>query len=49
MAANNECLLRWKDGGGDEWVKARFAEAETVVGRWVGDKGKLEMLVKWAD
>lgn len=61
---NLEYLVRWKDGGANEWVKARFvaedlvrdyeagleyAVAEAVVARRVGDDGKLEFLVKWAD
>lgn len=61
---NLEYLVRWKDGGANEWVKARFvaedlvrdyeagleyAVAESVVGRRVGDDGKLEFLVKWTD
>ncbi|XP_057456724.1 signal recognition particle 43 kDa protein, chloroplastic [Lotus japonicus] len=61
---NLEYLVRWKDGGGNEWVNARFvaedlvrdyeagleyAVAEAVVGRRVGDEGKLELLVKWVD
>ncbi|KAK7258099.1 hypothetical protein RIF29_32549 [Crotalaria pallida] len=61
---NLEYLVRWKDGGANEWVKARFvgedlvrdyeagleyAVAEAVVGSRVGDEGKLEFLVKWAD
>ncbi|MED6121255.1 hypothetical protein PIB30_028358 [Stylosanthes scabra] len=61
---NLEYLVRWKDGGANEWVKARFvaedlvrdyeagleyAVAEAVVGKRVGDEGKPEFLVKWAD
>ncbi|KAI4352756.1 hypothetical protein L6164_006977 [Bauhinia variegata] len=59
-----EYLVRWKDGGANEWVKLRYiaedlqrdyeagleyAVAEAVVGKRVGDDGKLELLVKWED
>ncbi|KAI4375808.1 hypothetical protein MLD38_013634 [Melastoma candidum] len=61
---NLEYLVRWKDGGENEWVKAKwvaedlvrdfeqgleYAVAEGVVGKRVGDDGKMEYLVKWAD
>ncbi|KAL1362317.1 hypothetical protein HN51_010584 [Arachis hypogaea] len=61
---NLEYLVRWKDGGANEWVKARFvaedlvrdyeagleyAVAEAVLGKRVGDEGRPEFLVKWAD
>ncbi|KAK4774611.1 hypothetical protein SAY86_009546 [Trapa natans] len=61
---NLEYLVRWKDGGDNEWVKAplvaedligdfeaglEYAVAEAVVGKRVGDEGKMEYLVKWAD
>lgn len=61
---NLEYLVTWKDGGANEWVKARYvaedlvrdyeagleyAVAEAVVGKRVGDDGKNELLVKWAD
>ncbi|KAI4367372.1 hypothetical protein MLD38_023116 [Melastoma candidum] len=61
---NLEYLVRWKDGGENEWVKAKwvaedlvrdfeqgleYAMADGVVGKRVGDDGKKEYLVKWAD
>jgi signal recognition particle protein len=59
-----EYLVKWKDGGDNEWVKAsligedlvrdyeaglEYAVAEGVVGKRVGDDGKMEYLVKWTD
>ncbi|KAJ7967108.1 signal recognition particle 43 kDa protein, chloroplastic [Quillaja saponaria] len=59
-----EYLVKWKDGGDNEWVKPAFigedlvrdyeagleyAVAEAVMGRRVGDDGKIEFLVKWTD
>ncbi|XP_068320863.1 signal recognition particle 43 kDa protein, chloroplastic-like [Pyrus communis] len=59
-----EYLVKWKDGGDNEWVNAKligedlvadyeagleYAVAEGVVGKRVGDEGKLEYLVKWTD
>lgn len=61
---NLEYLVKWRDGGENEWVKAgligedlvydfeaglEYAEAEGVVGKRVGDDGKMEFLVKWVD
>ncbi|KAG6653584.1 hypothetical protein CIPAW_05G087600 [Carya illinoinensis] len=61
---NLEYLVKWKDGGDNEWVKAgligedlvrdyeaglEYAVAEGVVGKRVGDDGKMEYLVKWTD
>ncbi|KAJ8422371.1 hypothetical protein Cgig2_006441 [Carnegiea gigantea] len=61
---NLEYLVKWRDGGENEWVKAgliaqdlvsdfeaglEYAEAQCVLGRRMGDDGKREFLVKWAD
>ncbi|GAB4853107.1 hypothetical protein Ancab_017291 [Ancistrocladus abbreviatus] len=59
-----EYLVRWKDGGENEWVRGgligedlvrdfeaglEYAEAQCVLGVRVGEDGKREVLVKWAD
>ncbi|KAL8170318.1 hypothetical protein V2J09_022122 [Rumex salicifolius] len=59
-----EYLVRWRDGGENEWVKAglvaddvvtdfeaglEYAEAQGVEGKRIGDEGKAEYLVRWAD